>query len=366
MSLNKNKILENDYKIYSFHLKKIFEQIENYISKKNNYYQEIIDYIKLFPTLLENDKTSLNADKYFPIISKSLYYESYKIAYCVLENLKILISNNFLLGETKLNEINSNLNNNNNENNENKENKTILDLMIQSLYNLENYSDEEIWIGTIEVFNEIILNKNIILSKEQLIKVLDYDFNLFFKIKNTKSKEIEEKINVLINEYYNNMTLLYNKYDFQSIFPPERKDSTLSTLDSFNIDIIYKIYENIGNKNIIENNWKNNPVDLLICRTGKQIIDSICLEDAKGTLNKLNNYKVNSLVPKNDIDFKNPLYRRLSNIKIINEYNYESGYFGWCYICRKKANFYCKNRRIPLCSFKCKDILDKEEEKISK
>ena len=106
MSLNKNKILENDYKIYSFHLKKIFEQIDNYISKKNNYYQEILDYIKQIPTLLEKDKTSnLNADKYFPIISKSLQYESYKIAHCVLENIKILISNNFLICKTKLNKI---------------------------------------------------------------------------------------------------------------------------------------------------------------------------------------------------------------------------------------------------------------------
>ena len=176
MSSNKNKILENDYKIYSFHLKKIFEQIDNYISKKNNYYQEILDYIKQIPTLLEKDKTSnLNADKYFPIISKSLQYESYKIAHCVLENIKILISNNFLLGKTKLNEINSNLDNNNNEN------KTILDLMIESLYNLENYSDEEIWFDTIEVFNEIVINKNIFLSKEQLIKILDYDFNLYLK-----------------------------------------------------------------------------------------------------------------------------------------------------------------------------------------
>jgi len=224
MSSNKNKILENDYKIYSLHLKKIFEQIDNYISKKNNYYQEILDYIKQIPTLLEKDKTSnLNADKYFPIISKSLQYESYKIAHCVLENIKILISNNFLLGKTKLNEINSNLDNNNNEN------KTILDLMIESLYNLENYSDEEIWFDTIEVFNEIVINKNIFLSKEQLIKILDYDFNLYLKSKINKSNEVEEKIKNLINEYYNNMTLLSNKFDFQfqSSLPPERKDSNI-------------------------------------------------------------------------------------------------------------------------------------------
>ena len=359
MSSNKNKILENDYKIYSLHLKKIFEQIDNYISKKNNYYQEILDYIKQIPTLLEKDKTSnLNADKYFPIISKSLQYESYKIAHCVLENIKILISNNFLLGKTKLNEINSNLDNNNNEN------KTILDLMIESLYNLENYSDEEIWFDTIEVFNEIVINKNIFLSKEQLIKILDYDFNLYLKSKINKSNEVEEKIKNLINEYYNNMTLLSNKFDFQfqSSLPPERKDSNISSIDSFNNDLIYKMYENFENNNI---KWKNNPIDLLICRIGKQMIDSICIEDAKGTLNKINNYKVNSLVPKNNNDFSNPLYRRLSNIKILNECNFESGYFGWCYICRKKANLYCKERRVPLCSYKCKEILNQEEEKIS-
>ena len=115
MSNEQNQISENEYNKYSLHLKQIFDQIDYYISKKNNYYQEIVDYIKQFPKLLENDKKiNLNADKYFPIIAKSLQYESYKITDCVLKNLKPLISNNFLLGNTKENDITETENKNKN------------------------------------------------------------------------------------------------------------------------------------------------------------------------------------------------------------------------------------------------------------
>ena len=358
MDSDKNKTLESEFKNYSMYLKLIFDQIDYYISKKNNNYEEIVNYIKQFPSLLENDKTNnLNADKYFPIIGKSLQYESYKIADCVLKNLKLLISNNFLLGKTKEKEIILN--------SEKNENRTILDLMIENLCELENYSDEEIWFETMDVFNEIKLNKKMCLSKENHIKILNFYFQIYSKIRNNKSQEIEEKIKNLINEYFTQIKSSYNKNDFSQFFPLERKDTNFSiTQESIINDYLFKIYENLGNKSIIEFNSRNNPLDLFICRIGKQIVDSICLEDAKGNLNKNKNYKVNSLIPKKESDFNLPLYRELTNIKILNECKYESGYFGWCYICRKKANYYCKDRKVPICSYKCKEIINNEEETI--
>ena len=356
MSTDLSKVNENNYKIYILHLNQIFNQIDYYLSKKNVHFQKIKNNIKEFRTILENEnKSNLNADKYFPIIAKSLEYENYKIAYSVLDDLKFLISNNFLLGKTKENDIQSDLETKNNGN------RRILDLMIDSFLNLENYSDEEIWFKTLEVFHEIILNKKIILIKENLIKIFKYYFNLYSKTRNNQNKEIEEKIRILINEYYTEMSSSYNKYNI--ILPLERKDTNFSFDLPFN-DFMYKIYNNLGNINFISNNLKNNPLDILISRILKQMVDSICLEDAKGTLTIYNNYKVNSLIPKNENDFTLPLYRKLSNLKIYNEYNNESGYFGWCYICRKKANYYCKDRKVPLCSFKCKEILNNEDETI--
>ena len=242
-----NEILENEYNKYSLHLKQIFDQIDYYISKKNNYYQEIVDYIKKFPKLLENDKkTNLNADQYFPIIAKSLQYESYKITDCVLKNLKILISNNFLLGNTKENDIITE------SVNETNENRKIIDLIIETLCSLENNSYEEIWLETIEVLNEIVINENIFLTKDNLIKILNFYFQIYSKIKNNNQiKEIEEKIKNLIKEYYFE---IYNKNDNFILFPLDRKDTNMST-DSFNSEILTKIYNDLQNKKLIDNRF---------------------------------------------------------------------------------------------------------------
>ncbi len=45
MDSDKNKTLENEFKNYSMYLKLIFDQIDYYISKKNNNYEEIVNYI---------------------------------------------------------------------------------------------------------------------------------------------------------------------------------------------------------------------------------------------------------------------------------------------------------------------------------
>lgn len=40
--------------------------------------------------------------------------------------------------------------------------------------------------------------------------------------------------------------------------------------------------------------------------------------------------------------------------EIVNEKGEKSGKFGWCYMCRQAAWFYCKEERVPICSFECK------------
>ncbi|CAD8196568.1 unnamed protein product [Paramecium octaurelia] len=38
----------------------------------------------------------------------------------------------------------------------------------------------------------------------------------------------------------------------------------------------------------------------------------------------------------------------------LNEIQQPAGYFGYCLMCRKSANLYCKDHRVPICSFFCK------------
>lgn len=51
---------------------------------------------------------------------------------------------------------------------------------------------------------------------------------------------------------------------------------------------------------------------------------------------------------------RNSLYTELVQVQIMNETGETSGRFGWCVECRKPAEFYCKDSKDPICSEKCK------------
>ena len=75
------------YELYGSILKPIFENVNYYISKKNPNYKDIYDKTKLYLEKLPNDY-DLNADKYFPILAKSIVSENYKLGKYLFPNLK--------------------------------------------------------------------------------------------------------------------------------------------------------------------------------------------------------------------------------------------------------------------------------------
>ena len=104
-NLSREKTIQKSaemYKLYGSILKPIFENVNYYISKKNPNYKEVYDKTKIYLEKLQNDY-ELNADKYFPILSKSIAVENYKLGKYLFPDLKLLIKNNFLLGDTPLN-----------------------------------------------------------------------------------------------------------------------------------------------------------------------------------------------------------------------------------------------------------------------
>ena len=56
----------------------------------------------------------------------------------------------------------------------------------------------------------------------------------------------------------------------------------------------------------------------------------------------------------------------MENPKIFNENSLQSGFFGWCYICRRPASYYCIKFYLPICSFQCKHLIQKEEDDLNK
>lgn len=53
-----------------------------------------------------------------------------------------------------------------------------------------------------------------------------------------------------------------------------------------------------------------------------------------------------------DASYKRIIPLDLTNV--LNEIDMPAGLFGWCTKCRNKADFYCKDLRVPICSIECK------------
>lgn len=62
------------------------------------------------------------------------------------------------------------------------------------------------------------------------------------------------------------------------------------------------------------------------------------------------------------LDPSDPQYLNEIEIECSNEQGEKAGRFGWCITCRKTANYYCKDSRLPICSPECKVAYIKSEQ----
>ena len=355
------------YKSYGSILKPIFENINYYISKKNPYYNEVYDQTKYYLEKLQNDY-DLNADKYFPTLSKSIAVENYKLGKYLFPDLKLLIKNNFLLGKTPLNLLSVEFistNNNSISNDSPDQNKKIIDMIIDSLTSADSiFKDDDIWYMLIECINEIIKNENIInnLVGDTFKKIYIFYFRMNMNFYKDKEKQsiIKENLIFFIQNSFKELNL------FMNFSLPELKNENDSKNEKDKLDdnekSIVKIYEKIDSPDFIQNSKLNNynPLDLFVCRTVKNIVDTISYRAAKRELTK----NIIPLVPKKESDFYKNIFRAIKPPEIYNEYAYLSGLFGWCYICRKTADHYCIEHRLPVCSYICKNYLSLEENQL--
>ena len=345
-------------KIYKSTLKTIFDNINYYISKKNNYYKEILEVSKTYLDKIDqlSGQNVLNADEYFIIIYKSLLVENYKLAKNILPNIKILIKNNFISGNTQLNKLDINIEKVN-EKEIFKEGK-IIDLIIDCFSSIDKtFEDDDIWLFSMDCLDEILKNKNLVCNVKGITfhKIYEYYLRIFSQLQNDKNKikNIKEKINFLVNNSIEELNLFLNF------------SSPLISCSYGDKNYLMEIYNKLGTSECIDNykNTNYHPLDLFVCREIKFIVDTICIREARGELHNIKNINNGkSLIP---IIPKDPseiyLMKSLSQPKIYNEYAYKSGFFGWCYICRKPANYYSINFRLPVCFFQCRNILLNEQ-----
>ena len=364
---DKNIQFKEKFELYCSILKEIFENVNYYISKKNPNYKEVYEKTKLYSEKLPKDY-ELNADKYFPVLAKSIVVENYKLGKYLFQNLKLLIKNDFLLGLTPINYLELDIQSLN-KNFNNKKMKMI-DLIIDSLTTADSiFEDDDIWLYLTECIVEIINNKNMInnLIGETFQKVYCFllRMNLKFDGKKDQSNLIKNNLFIFIRNSFKELIFFR---DFIIIKNDEEiKNSTNNKIEddnneNFDRNKLMGIYNHLNSNNYIKNYDYNqvNPLDLLISRMVKVMVDTICFRASNGDEMK----NLIPLIPKTESDFYKPAFRKIKFPKIINENNYLSGYFGWCFICRKSANYYCIFHRLPICSFECKNHIFLEEKQL--
>ena len=358
---------QEKYELYNSLLKAIFENINYYISKKNPNYKDIYEKTKTYLEKLPKDY-ELNADKYFPILAKSIIVENYKLGKYLFPDLKLLIKNDFLLGLTPINYLELNIESLNGTSNNKK--MKMIDLIVDSLTSADStFEDDDIWFMLVECIIEIINNKKMInnLIGETFKKIYSFLFRMTIKFDGKKDKQliIRNNLNLFIINSFQELNF------FRNFIIPKTPDehteqNTINTIEGdkekYNNNKLMEIYDSLSSNNYRKNYELNliNPLDLLISRTVKTMVDTICYRASNGELHK----NLISLVPKSETDFYKSVFRKIKYPKIINENNNICGFFGWCNICRNTANHYCISLRLPICSFECKNHLLNEEKQL--
>ena len=116
-------------------------------------------------------------------------------------------------------------------------------------------------------------------------------------------------------------------------------------------------------------------IDQYIATITQNMVDNVCMHDARvAELGKryeqtneentdgeevieFNEELVRKQVPVNvvpDVSESGNNIKKFSAVDITNELGITAGKFGWCLVCRNKADLYCKDTRHPVCSYECK------------
>ena len=132
---------------------------------------------------------------------------------------------------------------------------------------------------------------------------------------------------------------------------PERVGTQInfSAIDQY----LYMLCQNMVDNVSIYHERRNILIDKI-----EEQQNSISKEESKNGEENIREYedKLNSLdlqiVPKKQM-------RKVPHIdiKLFNEKGIKCGKFGWCMVCRKEANLYCKDTLYPICSLDCKQRL---------
>ena len=394
------------FSIYSSNLTQLFDKINKNISKKSPFYNELQKFCKDLPEYLKSDKqkekeNGLNADKYFIYMKKALEIDNLKIIEAFLEYMQVLIKNELLNGRSEY--IRSNSQNPDSPSKYSLYKKCLVDNIVDSIIKIFNTNDENIWLNIVKLLYTMFKNQNVEIHNDSLLKIFRICIRIYLTSRTTVNIDTTKScLSYMIMFLFTKMENLNS-----GIF---EREHTLVKTNSLGLDTLVMGSDeksnrsiigdtsmmnsiggmstiggnsNTGNQNAFKFFIQKSPVEDLVSRILKNATDMVCIYDTKSFSynNEVNNQTlINSdyvfpavsdiiplsTAPPNSDFFSDKRYRHCFPVMIYNEKNELSGLFGWCFNCRRQADFYCKDTRVPVCSYECKKKIFSLDEKANK
>ena len=359
---------KDKFNIYSECLTTLFEKMKKVLSKSNPYYDKLFSFLKDYKSQLEQDRVdfcNLNADKYYQYIKMSLEGDKNKIAEVFLEQLQILIREKLLTGGSDDVDINfqTATAKTNNQSEKFKMKPKVINSIIATISKFVGLNDKIICLNSINLLQLIALTSKNGIHDISLGQILTFYFWVYSSSTTSILVDSSKKsLTEIIKNHFRMMEeTTHNLIKENQSF----NDEFLSTSDNSKDLISLSLNEN--DTSLFNNEFTpiyKTPIDKMISKRVKCIVDSICLYTERSKQNKKCSL---SQIPKDAKEIvTNSSYSDVTKFEIVNEKGNKCGYFGWCYICREAADYYDKETRLPICSMKCKKKIREENHKIAK
>jgi brefeldin A-inhibited guanine nucleotide-exchange protein len=337
------------FNTYSENLKHIFERIRKNIPKKSAHYNELQNICKEIPDKIAADKgKELNADKYFIYMKMAMESENLRIIEGILESMQKLIKEDLLLG------------NSDDPTSTTTPRKKLIDTMIDIIVKIYG-NDENVSLNIVKIFYSMYRNQNVKIHGESFLKMFRILIKIYLSSRTpVNSDTAKTSLSTIISQLFikmenSNAGVNVRESAFKSILD-EDTSICRATVRTSDPSSGIKMYSGIVYKN---------PLDNMVGRMLTNMIDDISLYEAK----KATNEDIDTIrsVPTRDTELtSNRDYRWIVNPEIDNEKGVPSGLFGWCFVCRSRADIYCRDSRYPICSLECKNRIFQEDERLGK
>ena len=311
-------------KQYDSTLKGCFENIRNFVSANLSSLNDFSKfYNKLDSILVEDDE--LNAEVYYFHIRLGLTNDSIPLIDLTLNSLKKLVNDGFIKG-TCLASIKGIVK---------SHRALVIDEIIEDITTVFSMFTNENIVQSISKLLYSISKAKLPVHGDSLSKIIKLGTQICLTV---NKSQIESVVKNSLNHFFINAFALC-----------ELHNDKRSASQKFNYTFggRFTNYHSITS-NLVFTYVPRSKVEIISEQVLRVLIDKVEISSLTGT-------NVNKIIPKNENECLNHVF--------FDRFFVNSGKFGWCVICKERANFYCVKTRLPVCSLKCKNqiaLLDQE------